>query len=178
MTLLRFDWQREKTQEVTDGIVLNVGVNEDPANLKLEDNGSRKVINCDLFEYDAVENRPNKVDVLFDCARDTWPFEDDSVELVIMGDICEHLTNDEIKAAFTEARRVSKKLAITAPEDRRPETFEDRSDKFPRGAVHVNVITEELIEECFESTGWDIVEKVEVDYVFVPRGWFVLAERK
>lgn len=176
MTIARFVYQLDAANAVSSGVILNVGANEDPAHIKNAQNDDRKVINCDLFAHDDVIDRPNNVDVLFDCARDRWPFDDNSAELVIMGDIVEHLSTDEIKHAFAEAKRVSKRLVVTCPEDDRPETFEDRSDRFPRGAVHVTLVTQELLQECLDETGWKVVDWQQPHYGFVPRGHFVTAE--
>lgn len=178
MTTLRFDFQRDQVSTVQKGVVLNVGANEDPASLKAMENGDRRVVNCDLFDFDETLERPNNVEVIFDCARDRWPFDDDYAEMVVMGDIVEHLSEEEQVASFKEAHRVARKLVITCPEDGRPETFEDRSDLFPRGAVHVTLVTEELLRKTLEASGWEPRLWETPNYGFVPRGHFVVAVRK
>lgn len=177
MTMLRFDYQRIQTRAALGagpGLVLNVGANEDPGRLKEVD--PARVFNCDLFPWDDVMNRPNRVDVLFDCVRDRWPFDDDAAELVVMGDILEHLAPDEILVALREARRVARRICVTVPSDNRPETFEKR-DHLPRGAVHVNYITAPELIGYFIDAGWRIRDWQQVDYGFVPIGFFVTAER-
>jgi hypothetical protein len=173
VTSLRFDWQ-QKIVAAAKGKVLNVGANEDPAGLKAT--FPDKVINCDLVAYDVPMQRWNLVDVVFDCTESPWPFEDDSVEIALFGDIIEHLSVEQQRAAFTEARRVAKKLAITVPEDDRFLTAPDPWDHI-RGATHITTVTEELLRSQLATTGWKVVEWETVDYFFVSRGFFVLAER-
>lgn len=180
MTIVRFTYQadgaRAALAEIPDKPVLNVGANEDPGAIKAID--PARIINCDLFETDEVENRPNNVDVLFDCARDKWPFEDKSCSLVIMGDIIEHLSYEDRVSAFKEAHRVADRLLVTCPHDPRPETFEDRSEQFPRGAVHIVLVEKEDLEKSLKETGWSVTNWQDVDYGFVPLGFFVTAEAK
>src|SRR3954469_4606329 len=119
MTTERFSFQRLCVAQTT-GYVLNVGCNEDPANLKGVD--PERVINCDIEATDSyLEGRPNKVDVLFDCTKE-WPFPDDYAELAVFGDIIEHLYPPEAVAALTEAKRVAEKVCITLPRDNRFES--------------------------------------------------------
>ena len=165
MTTLRFDFQRAQTQAALfqlEGPVLNVGCNEDPANLKLENPG--RVINCDLFAEDQVLGYRNVVDEVFDAARDIWPFEDREASLVVLGDILEHLSPDEITFALIEARRVSQRLCITVPCDEREENNPQRADTYPRGAVHRTVVTEQLLRDRLEQAMWTITEWREVEY--------------
>lgn len=180
MTIARFTYQADAARaalaEIQDKPVLNVGANEDPGAIKSID--PSRIVNCDLFEFDEVESRPNNVDVLFDCAQDKWPFEDKSCSLVIMGDIIEHLSLDDRIAAFKEANRVADRIVVTCPHDPRPETFEDRSAQFPRGAVHIVLVGKDDLEKSLEDTGWNITNWQDVDYGFVPEGYFVTAEAK
>lgn len=175
MTTLRFNYQRACV-EATEGIVLNVGANEDPAGLRAIN--PERVINTDLEATDSyLDGRPNRVDVLFD-VRQTWPFDNDYAELVVFGDILEHLYPDEAAFAFHEARRVSQKLCVTVPEDDRFKTDEQGvlySDTGYR--THCFVVTEDYLENLLSQTGWKITDLQVVNYEFVPRGYFVSAER-
>lgn len=177
MTVARFTYQRECVWSALadlDGLILNVGCNEDPANLKAID--PQRVVNCDIFAMDTVMDRPNRVDVLFDCARDTWPFSPDEAALVVLGDILEHLKPEEIEYALTEARRVGQRLCITVPCDTRETNNDDEANKYPRGAVHRTVVTEKLLCEALDVTGWKPREFVTVDYGFCPDGFFVTCD--
>ena len=191
MTADRFSFQRNCVIDA-EGFILNVGANEDPAGLRAL--APERVLNCDIEEVDSYLGRPNRVDRVFD-ARETWPFVDDFAGLVVLGDILEHLYEEETEAVLREARRVSDKVCITVPEDDRF-LHEDQPDvevrdggiieKVTRGVLesesgyrtHCQVVTKEYLEDLLDRTGWEPVEWEIVDYGFVPRGHFVLAERK
>lgn len=170
----RFAFQRQAVQETLTALgdasiaeqehllIVNVGANDDPANLKYE--APDRVINCDLFAHDQVLDRPNQVDQIFDCARERWPFADGQAALVILGDILEHLTPEEIGYALREARRVARRLCVTVPEDHRPEVSDERADQFPRGAVHRTTVTRALLEPLLDWAGWTVTDWREVCY--------------
>ncbi len=173
LTTDRFHFQRLCVAQ-TNGKVLNVGANEDPANLKQID--PERVINCDIEPVDSYLNRPNSVDVLFD-VRDPWPFEDDYAELVIFGDILEHLYPDEALAAMREAHRVSSSVCITVPSDNRFETNDDVEQRNGY-RTHCYVWKEKNLTLLIEEAGFEVVTWQQVDYGFVPVGYFVLAEKQ
>jgi len=175
MTMLRFNFQRACVFD-TDGVVLNVGANEDPASLKLID--PDRVINCDIEAYDSyLDGRPNSVDVIMDAREAPWPFEDDSAELVVFGDILEHLYEEEAVRALSEAHRVAQKVCITVPEDSRFET--DGVQQSETGyRTHCVVCTREYLQRVLDASNWKVVEWIEADYGFVPNGHFILAVRK
>ena len=173
MTTERFSFQRSCVAQTT-GKVLNVGANEDPANLKAID--PERVINCDIEAHDSYLDRPNKVDVLFD-VRSEWPFPDDYAELVVLGDILEHLYPEEAVYALREAYRVSELVAITVPRDNR---FEENDDVEERNGYRTHCFewTDHDILDLLSDTGFQVIDWHEVDYNFVPTGYFVLAERE
>jgi predicted SAM-dependent methyltransferase len=173
MTLARFSYQRQAVMQ-TSGKVLNVGANEDPAGLKMID--PERVVNCDIEATDSfIVGRPNSVDVIMD-AREVWPFESDSAELVVFGDILEHLYPQEALRALTEAERVAEKVCITLPRDRR--WMEDGVKQSDTGyRTHCIEWTPELLSEVLEDAGWKVTDWQTVDYVFVPEGFFIMAER-
>jgi len=144
-----------------------MGSSDDPARLKSCGN----VINCAIGPEDGV-------DVVMDCTEQ-WPFEDNYADLVVLGDILEHLFPEEILFTLREARRVANKVCITVPEDDRDldrVTGEMRWGWFDEGGrSHCIVVTEELLKKSLEETGWEIIDWQEVDYTFVPKGYFVLA---
>jgi predicted SAM-dependent methyltransferase len=158
----------------TEGVVLNVGANEDPANLKAID--PDRVINCDIEATDSYLNRPNNVDVLFDCTKAPWPFPDNHAELVVFGDIIEHLYPKEALAAFYEAHRVAEKVCITLPRDNRWKN--EGVTKSESGyRTHCHEWRKEELTDLLAEAGFQIKDLRTVDYFFVPEGYFVLAER-
>jgi hypothetical protein len=174
LTVERFSFQRSCVAQTT-GIVLNVGANEDPANLKSID--PDRVINCDIEATDSyLDGRPNKVDVLFDCTKD-WPFPDDYAELVVFGDILEHLYPEEALAALREAYRVSQKVCITVPKDDRWKA--DGVEQSETGyRTHCHEYTENELRLLLDSTHFSkVLDWQTVDYFFVPQGFFILAAR-
>ena len=171
MTAERFGYQRSCVAATT-GKVLNIGANEDPAGLKAID--PDRVDNADIESHDSYMNRPNLVDIVFD-ATQKWPLEDDSYELVVLGDILEHLYPDEAAVVLTEANRCAPKLCITVPKDDRinPETIELRNGY----RTHCYVWTDDKIRRILEETGWRVTDWQTVDYLFVAEGYFIQAER-
>jgi predicted SAM-dependent methyltransferase len=170
----RFGYQRAAVASTT-GLVLNVGCNEDPAMLKAI-YGDR-VRNCDVVDYDEAMSRPNNVDVLFDAAIEEWPFDEGAAELVVLGDILEHLSPDEAASVLEEAHRVSHKLCVTVPCDERPESETRYGSSSNPYQYHRTVVTRELLERLLGDAGWTVDELLEVDYGFVPLGFVVRARR-
>ncbi len=164
MTGLRFEYQREAAKK-TKGLVINVGSYNDPANVKSI--APERILNCDIQRHDGV-------DIVFDM-RDEWPFLSDSVELVILGDILEHLFYIEALEALTEARRVSQRLVITVPEDDRHEGTDIYEEDEFGARWHCYTWTEERLKKILEETKWSIEDWLEVDYNFVPRGFLIYA---
>jgi len=174
MTIARFAFQR-RCVEAVNGVVLNVGCNEDPADLKNVDR--ERVINCDIERFDSyMDGRVNKVDIVFDC-REPWPFHDDEAELVVFGDILEHLYPWEAIAAMKEAHRVAEKVCITVPKDDR---FISNDDVEIRNGyrTHCYVWDEDRLSMLLDESGFGrTFEWHTVHYDFVPEGYFVLAGR-
>ena len=152
--------------------MLNVGCNDDPANLR--DTFGLRVVNCDIEAVDSYLDRPNKAEVLFD-AREKWPFADDSADLVILGDIIEHLYPEEVTAVLREARRVSQRLCITVPRDTRwqEEGVEEKNGY----RTHCHEWTYEALEFLLNMCGWHVLLAEKVDYFFVEEGYFIEAQR-
>lgn len=170
----RFAFQKDcvrkaLTEEI--GLILNVGCCSDQAEWpvnSLKPIDPIRVINCDISAVDELYEdpedetrvtgtRPTAAEVLFDAARDRWPFDDGAAALVVMGDILEHLSSEDILAALTEARRVSQRLCVTVPCDTRPTNTPERADQFRRGHVHRTVVTERLLRDALKAAGWRIV---------------------
>lgn len=176
MTMDRFNFQRSCAHKYP-GIVLNVGCNTDPGHIK---GVSDKVINCDAYDSDQFTHERLPVDVVFDCTEDRWPFEDDAVDLVILGDIVEHMYPQEFERCLDECQRVARNLCITLPVDTRIEDDPDYKDKIagvPKGMVHVHVYREPEITELLQRYGFDPTLFLTVDYGFVPEGYYIEAKR-
>lgn len=171
MTTDRFVFQRDCAGRVS-GKVLNVGCKEDPAVLK--GTYPDRVTNLDLRDYDDAifhtedgRKQPIPVDVIHDATVAPWPFEDDSFDLVVIGDLLEDLPDDGCQLTLLrEANRISTHLCVTTPED-----TPERDDH------HQTTITEQRLRDWLGMTGWTPVDFNVVDYGFVPRGYLVFAER-
>jgi len=174
----RFAFQRAAVTRAVHnktGLILNVGCKEDPVPLKPL--APDRVVNCDISDYDFIENRPNCQDVLFDCARDRWPYNDREACLVVMGDILEHLGVEDVRFALAEARRVGGSLAVTTPHDTSPDMCCDEfANRFARGERHRTCFTEALLRELLVEAGWKVTHFRTVDYVFLPEGYLVFCE--
>ena len=115
----RFDFQRGAARN-SKGFVLNMGCNEDPAGLK--ESHPDRMINVDLHAYDEGMDRPNLVDKVFDITdAKAWEehFAPNSAELVIFGDVLEHMGPDQMVDCLVAAHRVAPRVCITIPEDHR-----------------------------------------------------------
>ena len=159
MSTERFTYHQHAVHQALaehSGPVLQVGTNDDPAHLK--DINPERVINADLFDYDAILDRPNRVDITFDVARDDWPYSQQECALIVMGDIIEHLTPAEILTALTKARAAGQRICITVPMDTRPENNDERADLFPRGAVHRTIVTDAMLRDALTEAGWTVTD--------------------
>lgn len=156
----RFDFQRDAAFS-SDGIVLNLGCNEDPARLK--ENFPEKVINVDLQRWDDTMGRPNAVDEVFDITK-TWPLRNGYAEMALFGDVLEHLPEDQIIAALKEAHRVCERLVITVPIDTRI----DGSQSYEDGSYnkHLTVTDEHVMRRCLDAAGWNMIFGVEIPWGF------------
>lgn len=181
MSSLRLDYQRLIVRQ-TPGTVLNVGCNTDPANLQ-KIFGRRRVTNHDFIKYDEWLKVDLPVDVVFDISK-KWPAGKGAFDLIVMGDILEHVEEPQAIFALGEARRVGKKLCITVPNDtrlgpgwnsdgtRRPESEWVEAP----GSYHVQQVTEQKLRAWLEDTNWHITDFKKVPYGFCPEGYFVTAE--
>lgn len=139
----RFDFQRGAVHN-SKGFVINAGCNEDPAALKAM--APERVINTDLERFDSGMNRPNLVDKVMDItSMKDWTtiFAPNSAELVVFGDVLEHLSPDAMVAALTGAYYVAPRVCITIPEDHRiPDDAAYQAGTYNQ---HVTVATEEVM---------------------------------
>ncbi len=169
---LRFRFQRAAVA-YTKGHVLDIGAKEDPANLK-RDFGPR-VINCDATRVDHNDGKPVEIDYVFDCTE-TWPFHNDSAEIVVFGDVLEHLSYEGILAALREACRCARLLCITTPRDHR--ITEESAGKTGLH-VHRTLMSDDLLREALTSTGWKPYAMLEAPWGTQPEllGYLVEAHR-
>lgn len=172
MTLDRFTWQKQQALSVK-GRVLNLGCNDDPAGLGALPN----VVNVDIRDRDPA-GYPNAAHEVWDCT-DKWPCVVES-DLVILGDIVEHMYPGEFADCLAECYKWSKAVAITVPKDTRiledPDYYGKVADQ-PKGHVHVTVWEEHELHTALIEAGFGITESRRVNYGFVPEGWFIRGER-
>jgi hypothetical protein len=175
VTIDRFNFQRSCAHKYT-GLVLNVGCNTDPGHIK---GAAPNVINCDAYEEDQFTREKLPVDAVFDCTEDRWPFENSSVDLVILGDIVEHMYPQEFERCLAECARVAIHLCITLPVDTRIEddpNYKDKIADVPKGMVHVHVYREPELRSFLSNAGFEITSFQAVDYGFVAEGYYIEAK--
>jgi predicted SAM-dependent methyltransferase len=160
----RYDFQIEVCEQ-HQGRVLNIGCNEDPAQLKAR--FGDRIVNCDLEAWDQHMDRANIVDRVFNCLELPWPFEDDSAELVMFGDILEHFTEPVIEEVLREAHRVAGLVAITVPEDTRIDPVLQH-EVWEREAynLHTTILTPELLKRLVGNSGWLVERFYTADWGF------------
>lgn len=173
---LRYDFQVEVC-ETHPGVILNVGCNEDPAQLQARF-GSR-IVNCDMEAWDHHMDRANIVDQVFNALEFPWPVQDSSAEVVLLGDIMEHFTREAMIEVLKECARVGDKVAITVPEDTR---IDERAqhEVWDRDAynLHTTVVTRELLTSVLHQSGWSAERFIEGEWGFDGiKGFCVLARR-
>lgn len=172
----RFAFQNQCVSNTT-GIVLNIGSKEDPAHLK--GNHGDRVLNCDITTWDSDYRIHVPIDVVMDCRKE-WPFSDNYAELVVMGDILEHLYEKEAIAALKEASRVASKLCITVPMNANTHRLQGQADLWERpegGRGHCTDWGVDNISDVLQEAGWQAKEIRIVDGVVVPEGMLIYAEK-
>lgn len=175
--VMRFDFQIAACAHAK-GRVLNIGANEDPAQLR-ERFGS-KIINSDLMAFDAGMNRPNIVDDIFDMTEFPWPYADDYADMVLMGDVLEHMPFDVIVGCMTEAKRVAREMCVTVPEDHRmDEALALKNWKKGEYNEHTTCCTKEVLHEAMSKAGWKPYMMMGADWGFgdSTQGWCIMAHQ-
>ena len=173
---LRYDFQTSCARR-HPGVVLNVGCNEDPVQLRRT--FGKRIINCDMEGWDEHMNRPNAVDRIFNALDTPWPFENDAAELVILGDILEHFPVEQSTHVAQEAARIAGRVCITVPEDTRiDEAAEHEKWQRDHYNLHTTVVTREILDRILAGAGLKPIWLVEGDWGFDNiTGFCVLAER-
>lgn len=154
----RFDFQRGACRH-SEGIILHIGCNEDPAKLKRLFGG--RIINCDRTDWDETMQRPNLVDKVFDWSK-PWPFSNDSAELVVLNDVLTFSVDSSV-AVLREAHRVASRVAFSLPES----ADMDRPHE------------EEKLRHILIKSGWKPFVVMIADWMTDPpqQGWLVEAHR-
>lgn len=186
MTTLRFNFQRECCEKIrkqvrdmrfSPPVILNIGCNDDPANLK----ANYFAINCDIItEHPDPPHYPYNVDKVFDCTKLGWPFDTDSVDLVVLGDIVEHMYLIEFERCLMECQRISDTICITVPKDTRileDPDYVSKIEGVQKGHVHVEVYSRKQLELLLAQYGFKDQEIQTVDYDFCEEGYFIFASK-
>ena len=173
MNRFHFQWN---CVAATTGRCLNMGSKEDPAKLKrLGD----RVLNCDISTWDTDYQQEIELDVVMDC-RKPWPFEDNSAEIVVFGDILEHLYLVEATFALTEAYRVANKLCVTVPTEANTHRIQGGEDLWERpegNRGHCMDWTSDLLCETLTSVGWTVITIEKTFNGIVPLELLLYAEK-
>jgi len=147
-----------------EGTILNVGSDVDLPNLQQFQNA----INVDI-------RQTSNVDIVCDARQLSEMFNGQKFDTIILGDIVEHLTDDDILKVLTEAKMVSKgKIIITCPEDNRTKKAQQdmglgyRADEYPESVYnyHYKPITKELLFDLVQQAGLSITHYEPIDYTF------------
>lgn len=180
--LPRYDWQimcgaLALADAQHDGLVLNVGCNEDPARLRAR--FGARIVNCDMEAWDQHMDRPNLTDRVFNCLDIPWPCESDEADMVILGDILEHFTEHAMIDVLTEAARVARRVGVTVPEDTRIDQAAEQAKWKPDAYnLHTTIVTREIVTRVFKAAGLRITHLHEAEWGFDQiTGWCVIAER-
>lgn len=116
-----FPWPQARCQfsfqhQHREGLTLNVGCGNDYSDLRAGGN----VWNVDVRRVDPLTGVPNRVDEVAD-AR-SLPYATEGFDTAILGDILEHVSDEDAASIIAEARRVARRVVITCPEDHRSVT--------------------------------------------------------
>ena len=160
------------------GLIANVGCNDDGYNFR-----GRGAVNIDVNTTDAVTGRTIPVDRLADARI---PYAHNEFDTVILGDILEHMTDDDavesLKSA-KEALKVNGRIIITVPND--PRSIQDQNfanePKDPEleyidgiSHYHTRRIPKELVRSWCKQADLKIEEFQVIDYTFC-LGWGIVA---
>jgi glycosyltransferase involved in cell wall biosynthesis/predicted SAM-dependent methyltransferase len=138
------------------GKVINIGCDIDSADLKHQ----RNALNIDIVKETPILKIPTKVDVVAD-ARDLPSRFFGKFDTAILGDILEHMNDEDIVKSLVSAKKCLKKngrIVITCPEDYRPHDVQHAvSDNsgYADGisSYHERPITREMMEALIKKAG-------------------------
>ncbi len=162
-------------QEKVKGRILNIGCGDDPGKLK-ERYGA---VNLDICAVDPGTGKVNLVDIIAD-ARNLPPDLYGRFDTVVLGDILEHMHNDDILSSVKEAKKCldeGGKIIITFPEDDR-----ELIDQHPGlninleyipgiSIFHKNPLTLKKMILLLQSIEVEVDIIQLINYGFVENGW-------
>ena len=158
---------------------LNVGCNEDIFDIKGQLDGT----NVDITNWDVANARLNKADVIAD-ARSLPQEMHRRYGSVILGDILEHMSDDDAVAALQSAKQCLANggpIVVTVPSDTRPVAQQrngaKESDQYCDGvhAFHVNPVTKERLDLWLQRAGLQVQKIQQIDYTNF-MGWGVVCK--
>jgi len=159
------------------GKILNIGCDVDPANFK-----ALKATNLDVVEESPILKVKTKADIIAD-VRDLPESLTGKFDTVILGDILEHLVDDDIVIAIYNAKQCLKpggQIVITCPDDPRPADAQHKINDnagYAEGvsSYHERPISKEYLEALINSAGCKVKHYQEIDYtVFKGHGYVVI----
>jgi SAM-dependent methyltransferase len=159
----QFYYQHRQVQ----GRILNVGCGSDLTNF-----AGRGATNLDVREV-GPDGTPNQAHVIHD-VRDPWPQQLGTFDSVIIGDLLEHVTDEDAQTILehaVKALRPDGRLVLTIPlDDYRPAEHQHLvgqgklEDYAPGVSCYHRVLrTSEQVRAWFK-TPWKIVDEREIDY--------------
>ncbi len=162
-----------------NGRVLNVGANKDGGRF-----ARRGAVNVDINPVDP-RGYDNVAHLIADC-RDPLPLPEKSFDTVILGDILEHMVDEDFHTALVNARPMvadDGHIIVTIPEDNRGKPADSAADLYTNGvySYHWRVTTKHMAEEWFRKAGLKVVkyQAYTVDWdssgVIIPGHAFLLA---
>lgn len=172
----QYEYQRAKVAQC-EGRVLNAACKEDPARLGRDFDA----VNLDIESYDPhtgtkYENLPNFVQA----SVYELPFEDESFDMIVLGEFIEHCNETAVRDALLSLKRVLKndgRLVMTYPYDDRPREVQHSADKlvvwdekYGITSWHQSVWTDDLLLPILDQTGFDRVSVDVLCYGFCPEG--------
>jgi len=103
-----------------------------------------EVWGMDLMNYKDIDN------MKIGNAEEVWPYDSNQFDIVVMGEILEHLTSDTL--CLREANRVlvdNGKLVVTVP-------YYESNDSY-----HIRMYNEETLGHSFRINGFSVIDKFE-----------------
>ncbi len=184
----RFDWERVVDQYEAfaqqgwggqydfqirngNGRVLNLGCNNDVGRQH-----RRGAINVDCRGTDPRGHK-NAADLIAD-VRKPLPFPSKSFDTVILGDILEHMVDDDIHRALTNAKPLladGGHIIVTIPEDPRGKPADSVEDEYTDGvySYHWRCTTRSMAEEWFKKAGLRVTKHESYTVDCDPSGFII-----
>jgi len=148
-----------------EGKVLNIGCHDDSTGFK-EKKGA---INLDRWSKCPSTDLDIKADVIAD-AREPLPFSD-KFDSIILGDILEHLTEEDSIKVLQNAKEVLNdrgRIIVTVPDDKRTS-----AESITEGYNFHKPMPKELVEGLITQSNMQVVLYQPIDYTFAMGGGFL-----